>query len=35
MTRTMDGCLILNKLGEECEVVSESDGNTVMLTVEM
>ena len=38
MTRAMDGCLILNKLvrrREESEIVSNSDGNTAMLTVEM
>ena len=33
MTQVMAGCLILNKL--ESEIVSESDGNTAMLTVEM
>ena len=38
MTRTMDGCLILNKLErrrEESDMVSDSDGNTAKLTVEM
>ena len=36
MTRLMEGCLILNKLGEEeSEIVSESDGNTAMLTVKV
>ena len=36
MTRMLDGCLILNKLGEEdSEIVSESDGNTAMLTVKV
>ena len=36
MTRSMDWCLVLNKLGrDESEIVSESDGNTAMLTLKM
>ena len=35
MTRTMDGFSILKKIWKESEVVSESDGNTATLTVEM
>ena len=36
MTWTVAGCLILNKfVEEESEVVSESDGNTAILIVEM
>ena len=36
MTRTMDVCLNLNKFGEEVsEILSESAGNTAVLTVEM
>ena len=32
----MDWCLVLNKLGrDESEIVSESDGNTAMLTLKM
>ena len=32
---TMDGCLVLNKLGRRRVRLSQSDGNTAMLTVEM
>ena len=34
MTRTMDDCLILNKLGRGRVKLSERDGNIAMLTVE-
>ena len=35
ITRMMDECLILEKMGaEESKIVSESDGNTAVLTVE-
>ena len=36
MARTMNGCLILNKLGRRrVKIVSESDGNTAVLTVDI
>ena len=35
MTRTMHGCLILNKLGRRRKKLCPSDGNTAMLAVEM
>ena len=35
ITRTMDDCFVLNTGEEESDIVSESDGNTAMLTVKM